>query len=234
MDRFKRMMAALAVCLGFALPVSASPIAFFDGTLSASLKLYDIYIGTSDVTTFVRHEYVLGQDFMAGVPGTGDPDSMVDYSATSGDWLSTQYGYSQPLTDACTPETTPWGWSPLISVAARGNCTFQSKWSNMQAKDAKGGILVDTFSGLPSVMGGTDQSVSIPFFLVSKNVWSEMSQGSNRMDETGTTIIRQGQFMPILSMDVTWTRNQTVPEPQSLWLIAIGLAGLAGIRRYQQ
>ncbi|MDO7885243.1 M36 family metallopeptidase [Hymenobacter cheonanensis] len=68
---------------------------------------------------------------------------------------------------ACNPASTP--LTGKIAVLYRGTCSFAPKVKNAQLAGAIAAIVINNIAGAPIVMGGTDNTVTIPAVMVSQD-----------------------------------------------------------------
>ncbi len=137
----------------------------------------------------------------------------VAYAAAGADWGGQldATGLHGPLvvandgtgtaTDAC--EALPAATGAIV-IADRGNCNFTVKAKNAQNAGALGIVVANNVDGLPSPMGGTDSTVTIPGVMVSQ------ADGTTIKTKAGLdTIIRAKSPAPLmrdaaLDSDVVW------------------------------
>jgi choice-of-anchor B domain-containing protein len=70
-----------------------------------------------------------------------------------------------------------------IAIADRGTCSFTIKAANAQAAGAVGLIVVQSTSGNPTTMGGSDPTITIPSVMISRNDGDAIKAG---LPATGT------------------------------------------------
>ena len=237
----------LASLLGLGIPAAkATPIPFANGMLEGVFRTYDRHFENGVVTLIPKHEYVLGVEFIPGVPESfTNPAAPHSYSAVMipppplafakdlspngvgnplGGWI---LGGPGTLGDACDASTIPTARPVFLEVgliAARGNCTFDQKWTNMEGAGWGAGILVNNVPGALNFLGGITSAHTIPFVLITQEAGELLRQGSTIEGPT----IGTGHGSPVFDMAVTWTPNPTaVPEPGSLALLILGLVYLA-------
>lgn len=83
--------------------------------------------------------------------------------------------------EACDPPIN--NLNGKIAIIDRGNCNFTVKVKNAQDAGAVGVIMINNVAGDPIVMGGTDNSITIPSIMVTQNdgatILSQVNNGLN-------------------------------------------------------
>ena len=82
--------------------------------------------------------------------------------------------------EACSPAANPGALSGKIALIDRGTCGFTDKVKNAQNAGAIAAIVVDNVPGeYPIIMGGTDNTITIPAVMVSFETGDTMKQVLN-------------------------------------------------------
>lgn len=97
-------------------------------------------------------------------PMAGFGESLVTTGALGGTVVLVNDGAGVSPTDGCEPFVLPAGAIPLID---RGNCNFTVKVKNAQNAGATMAIVANNIAGLPTAMGGSDPTVTIPSVMIS-------------------------------------------------------------------
>lgn len=72
------------------------------------------------------------------------------------------------LHDGCSAASNPGALAGKIALINRGTCAFTVKVKNAQTAGAIGALVVDNIAGeYPFIMGGTDNTITIPAFMIS-------------------------------------------------------------------
>jgi len=218
---------------------AATPIDAYGGTLDATLRFFDVQ-STEDLSVqilLLRREYVLGVDFMPGVPLSFQQQS-IPYTACAEELggilgractslLEVLPASLNPGCDAGLP-----GFDipvPRTAMLVRGTCAFLTKWENAEAGGYSGVLLENNNPGppIPIGLGPSTNEPTIPFFMITQDVANEIRTGSRRYFFDGSLApFPFDRFDPIIQMQVTWTPRATpldpAPEPPSIVLMALG------------
>jgi hypothetical protein len=91
--------------------------------------------------------------------------------------------------EGCSTIFNPNTLKNRIAVIDRGTCSFTVKVKNAQDAGAKGVIVVDNVPGeYPIIMGGTDNTITIPAFMVSYEVGDTLKQYLKAHTTTNSTM----------------------------------------------
>ena len=137
------------------------------------------------------------------------------------------------LDDACDassmPPAQPYIFDRAGLIAARGHCTFDTKWTNIEDAGFDAGIIVNNVPGQVFGFAGITSSHNIPLILVSEDVGNDLRDGSlQTFVGDAATPTRTFQYPAVFSIEISWTPN-VVAEPATISLLSIGLLGL-GLR----
>jgi hypothetical protein len=232
---------------------AATPIDAYGGTLDATLRFFDVQ-STEDFRVqilLLRREYVLGVDFIPGVPlsfqqqqipytacaeelggingkaCTSLLDVLIDPNGTGGSILGDNPANLATLNLGC--DAGFFEVVPRTVMLARGTCSFLTKWENAVAGGYSGVLLENNNPGppIPIGLGPSTNEPTIPFFMITQDVANEIRTGSRRYFFDGSLApFPFDRFDPIIQMQVTWTPRATpldpAPEPPSIVLMALG------------
>ena len=117
----------------------------------------------SNATLTINSPSNLQGDFVAVKSAFGD----TSFSSYSGNLVLVDDGSSDP-TLGCNPLINAAEINGNIAVIERGTCFFVDKVKNAQDAGAIGVLMINNVGGLPIIMGGTDNSITIPAVMISK------------------------------------------------------------------
>jgi len=153
-----------------------------------------IYGGSTGPTTFVGGaEVVINSPAslattLAGVRAAFGPEFT---TPISGNLVLINDG-STAATEGCNAAVNAAALNGNIAVIERGTCNFTVKVKNAQNAGAIAVVVINNVAGFPSLMGGTDATVSIPSLMISKQDGAEIlsALGGNtinvRLDDVDT------------------------------------------------
>ncbi|WP_303311864.1 M36 family metallopeptidase [Hymenobacter sp. BT730] len=111
---------------------------------------------------------IAGSYYMAE-SGFSTANKLVNKGPISGQVVRFDDAGTNPVThQACTTPVSAAALSGKIVLIDRGNCDFVTKVKQAQTAGAKAVIVVNNVAGSPGVMGGTDNTITIPAIMVSQ------------------------------------------------------------------
>ncbi len=117
----------------------------------------------SNATLTINSPANLQGDFVAVMSAFGNT-TFNDYS---GNLVLVDDGSANP-TLACNPLANAAAINGNIAVIERGTCFFVDKVKNAQNAGAIGVLMINNVPGTPIIMGGTDNTITIPAVMISK------------------------------------------------------------------
>ena len=137
----------------------------------------------SNATLTINSPAGLQGDYFAVKSAFGD----TDFTGFSGNLVLVDDGSSDP-TLGCNALTNAAAINGNIAVIERGTCYFVDKVKNAQNAGAIGVLMINNVGGNPIIMGGTDNTITIPAVMISKNDGQAILNALNNSTSITATI----------------------------------------------
>ena len=146
----------------------------------------------SNATVTINSPANLQGDLVAVMSAFGNT-TFNDYS---GNLVLVDDGSADP-TLGCNSLTNAAAINGNIAVIERGTCYFVNKVKNAQNAGAVGVLMINNVPGTPIIMGGTDNSITIPAVMISKSDGQAILDALNNATAISATITNNHTDIPL-------------------------------------